>query len=99
MDRMEVVIVGAGTAGMPCATEAVCAGAQVLVVEQAERPGGALHVSLGQMSGAGSQLQAVRGIKDSAVAHLQDINRINRGTGRPDLWHAPSRGRVPRFIG
>jgi fumarate reductase flavoprotein subunit len=85
MGMPDIVIVGAGTAGMPCAIEAIAAGARVLVVEQADEPGGALHVSLGQLSGAGSQLQAARGITDSAAAHLEDITRINRGTGRGDL--------------
>ncbi len=85
MHQSDIVIIGAGTAGMPCAIEALAAGARVLVVEQADRPGGALHVSLGQMSGAGSQLQASRGIQDSPIAHFEDIARINRGTGRADL--------------
>lgn len=85
MDQPDIVIVGAGTAGMPCAIEAVAAGARVLVVDQAPRVGGTLHVSLGQLSGAGSRLQAERGIVDSAAEHLADIIRINRGTGRADL--------------
>lgn len=85
MENPDIVVIGAGTAGMPCAIEAIAAGARVVVVEQADQPGGALHVSLGQMSGAGSQLQASRGITDNAAAHLEDIIRINRGTGRKDL--------------
>ena len=85
MDQPDIVIVGAGTAGMPCAIEAVAAGARVLVVDQADRPGGTLHVSLGQLSGAGSRLQAARGIADTAAAHLDDIARINRGTGHAGL--------------
>lgn len=85
MNHPDIVIVGAGTAGMPCAIEAVGAGARVLVVDQADRPGGTLHVSLGQLSGAGSRLQADRGIADTPAAHLDDIIRINRGTGRADL--------------
>lgn len=85
MERYDIVIVGAGTAGMPCAIEAVEAGARVLVVEQEPRYGGTLHVSLGQMSGAGSRLQAERGIVDDARTHLDDIVRINRDTGRADI--------------
>lgn len=85
MDKVDILIVGAGTAGMPCAIEAVATGARVLVAEQAAEVGGTLHVSLGQMSGAGTRLQAERGISDSAQAHLDDIHRINRGTGRADI--------------
>lgn len=85
MDSYDVVVVGAGTAGMPCAIEAVAAGARVLVVEQEPRPGGTLHVSLGQLSGAGARVQMARGIDDSPEAHIRDILRINRGTGRADI--------------
>lgn len=85
MDRFDIVIVGAGTAGMPCAIEAAKTGAQVLVVEAENHTGGTLHVSLGQLSGAGSQLQRDRGISDSADAHMADIERINRGTGRREI--------------
>jgi len=85
LETCDILIIGAGTAGMPCAIEAVAAGARVLVVDQAETVGGTLHVSLGQMSGAGSALQRAHGIEDSAEAHLADIVRINRGTGRADL--------------
>lgn len=85
MDQYDIVIVGAGTAGMPCAIEAVTTGARVLVLEAEPRVGGTLHVSLGQLSGAGSQLQRARGITDDAAAHMADIERINRGTGRRDI--------------
>jgi 2-polyprenyl-6-methoxyphenol hydroxylase-like FAD-dependent oxidoreductase len=80
-EQYDLVIVGAGTAGMPCAIEAVAAGLNVLVVEKETRIGGTLHVSLGQMSGAGTRLQRERGIADDAQAHLDDIMRINHGTG------------------
>ncbi len=85
MQDADIIVIGAGTAGMPCAIEAVAAGARVLAVEQTGRPGGTLHVSLGQLSGAGSRLQQARGIADTPAEHLADIARINRGTGRADL--------------
>ncbi|MGR3742607.1 MAG: FAD-dependent oxidoreductase [Pseudooceanicola nanhaiensis] len=85
MTDFDLIIVGAGTAGMPCAIEAVATGARVLVVEQSDRIGGTLHVSLGQLSGAGTALQTQHGIKDDAEAHLADILRINGGTAREDL--------------
>lgn len=76
----ELVIVGAGTAGMPCAIEAVRAGARVVVLEQADRVGGALHVSAAQMSGAGTRRQRDRGIADDGRTHFDDVMRISRGT-------------------
>ena len=77
---MDLIIVGAGTAGMPCAIEAVRSGARVVVLEQAERVGGALHVSAAQMSGAGARRQRDRGISDDGRAHFDDVMRISRGT-------------------
>ena len=81
----DLVVVGAGTAGIPCAAEAAMNGARVLLVEKDQRIGGTLHVSGGHMSAAGTRRQAERGIEDSAEAHLADIHRISAGTARPDL--------------
>ncbi len=83
--KFDIAIVGAGTAGMPCAIEAVRAGARVVVVEQADRIGGALHVSAAQMSGAGARRQKSRGILDDWRIHLDDVLRISRSTCRAEL--------------
>ena len=89
----DIAIIGAGTAGMPCAIEAVRAGARVLVIEQSDQAGGTLHVSAAQMSGALSQLQAQRGIADSVAAHVADAVRISRGTCHaPLVEHAATLG-------
>jgi fumarate reductase flavoprotein subunit len=83
--NVDVAIVGAGTAGMPCAIESVRAGARVAVIEQADRIGGALHVSAAQMSGAGAKRQQSRGIVDDWRTHLDDVLRISRGTCQAEL--------------
>ena len=83
--RFDVIVVGAGTAGIPLTIFAAERGARVLVVEQAAEIGGTLHYSSGQMSGAGTKLQALRGIKDDPAAHYDDIMRINRGRADPAL--------------
>ncbi|WP_106398850.1 FAD-dependent oxidoreductase [Actinocorallia populi] len=85
MESYDLVVVGAGTAGIPCAAEAALAGARVLLVEKDQRIGGTLHVSGGHMAAAGTRRQAERGITDSAEAHLADIRRISEGTAREDL--------------
>lgn len=85
MRQVDIIIVGAGSAGMPCAIEAVTTGANVLVVEQAEQAGGTLHVTLGHMSGAGTKRQAERGIEDTTAAHKADVERISRGTTNSEL--------------
>ncbi|MBM3506061.1 MAG: FAD-dependent oxidoreductase [Alphaproteobacteria bacterium] len=81
----DVIVVGAGTAGMPTATFAALRGARVLLIEQAERVGGTLWYSGGQMSAADTRLQRSRGIEDSAAEHFRDIMRITRQTSEPVL--------------
>ncbi len=80
MQHCDIAIVGAGTAGIPAAIEAVQAGACVVLIEQSDRVGGTLHISAAQMSGAGTRLQRERGIADTPQAHLDDAIRISRGT-------------------
>jgi len=76
----DVIIVGAGNAGIPCAVAAAEAGARVLVVDKADRVGGTLYWSGGHMSAAGARRQCERGIEDSPDEHYADIVRISRGT-------------------
>jgi fumarate reductase flavoprotein subunit len=80
MQGFDIVVVGAGTAGIPATIEAARTGARVLLIEKSDRVGGTLHVSRGQMSGSGTQLQRERGISDSVDAHVADAVRISRGT-------------------
>ncbi len=83
--RWDLVIIGGGTAGLPAAIEAAERGARVLIIEKAPQLGGTLHVSTGQMSGAGTVFQARAGIEDSPEAHYADAMRINRNTGDPAI--------------
>ena len=84
-ERFDVVVVGAGNAGIPAAIEAGRAGARVLLVEKDVRVGGTLFSTGGHMSGAGTKVQARHGIEDSVESHLADIQRITNGTHRQDL--------------
>ena len=72
----DILIVGAGTAGMACAITAAQNGAKVGVIEKADHIGGAMHWSGGHMSGAGNRHQKAKGIEDSVEKHYQDIVRI-----------------------
>ncbi|MGE0801905.1 MAG: FAD-dependent oxidoreductase [Lautropia sp.] len=84
-ERVDLLVAGAGTAGIPTAVFAARRGARVLLVEAQPRIGGTLHVSSGHMSAAGTRLQADRGIADSAQAHYDDVMRISKGTAHPTL--------------
>ncbi|MEI9992534.1 MAG: FAD-dependent oxidoreductase [Rhizomicrobium sp.] len=81
----DLIVVGAGSAGMPTALFAAERGARVLLLDHAPAIGGSLWVATGQMSAAGTRLQAERGIADSPQLHFDDVMRISRGTANPDL--------------
>ena len=85
MSDVDVLVVGAGTAGIPCAIAAAESGARVVVVEKTAELGGTLHLSAGQMSGAGTRIQKERGIEDSPQDHYDDIMRIGHGLADPAL--------------
>lgn len=81
----DILIVGAGTAGMACAITAAQQGARVGVIEKADHIGGALHWSGGHMSAGGTRRQKAQGIVDSPAKHYADIIDLNEGTGDLDL--------------
>ena len=83
--RYDLIVIGAGTAGIPAAIFAAARGARVLMLDAANDIGGTLHLSTGQMSAAGTKLQASLGIVDSAQAHFDDVMRISKGTADPEL--------------
>lgn len=79
-DPWDLVVVGAGTAGLPAALFAANRGLRVAVLEITSQIGGTLWMSGGQMSAAGTRRQGVLGIDDSAEQHLLDVMRISRGS-------------------
>ncbi len=81
----DLIVVGAGTAGMPAAIFAAKRGAKVLVIERTNVLGGTLDRAQGQLSAAGTRLQKSKGIEDSAEAHFADCLRINAETADPAL--------------
>jgi len=93
-DIADILIIGAGTAGMPCAIEAAESGAAVTVLEKSNRLGGTLHHTGGQMSAAGTRRQQQLGICDSVQAHYEDIvsmagERVDKGLARLAAKLAP----------
>lgn len=78
-DNWDVIIVGAGSAGIPAAIFAGQRGARVLVIEADNRIGGTLHWSTGQVSAAGTRLQKELGIDDRPEWHYDDCARIVGG--------------------
>jgi len=85
MNEYDVIVVGAGTAGLPAAIFAATRGLRVLMLEKLDRIGGTLHLATGQMSAAGTSLQRDRGIEDSPDLHFADVMRISHGTANAEL--------------
>lgn len=85
MNRWDVLIVGAGNAGLPCAIEAASLGLRTLLVEKDVRIGGCLHTTGGHLSAAGARRQQLAGIDDCVQWHLDDIAAITGGTHRDDI--------------
>ena len=84
-DQWDVIVVGAGSAGLPAAIRAAERGARVLQVEADSKIGGTLFLSSGQISAAGTKRQKKLGIEDSAQDHYNDAQRIAEGTIDPTL--------------
>ncbi len=78
--KYDLIIIGAGSAGIPCAIRAAERGLKVLVIEKAAEIGGTLHITAGHMSAAGTNLQKQAGINDTAQQHWADIERISHKT-------------------
>jgi len=83
--QWDLIILGAGTAGMPAAIFAAGCGAKVLVLEATVVTGGTLDRSSGQVAGSGTVWQKERNILDSTDAHYADHMRINNWSSDPAL--------------
>lgn len=79
----DVIVVGAGSAGLPLAIRAAERGARVLQLEADYRVGGTLFWSSGQIAAAGTRLQREHGIEDSPDEHYRDAQRIAHGNIDP----------------
>jgi len=83
--QWDVIIIGAGTAGLPAAIFAAERSHKILVLDAAPEIGGTLHLSSGQMSAAGTRLQKEKGIEDTPALHIDDIMRISNKTADREL--------------
>ena len=75
----DVIVVGAGMAGLVASVRAAELGAKVLVLEQNYRVGGSANTAGGSISGACYQIQKDAGIEDSPELFYQDF--VNLGGG------------------
>ncbi|SIR41748.1 FAD-dependent oxidoreductase [Bosea sp. TND4EK4] len=78
----DVLIVGAGAAGLVAALAASEAGAEVVVVERDAVPSGSTALSAGLIPAAGTRFQREAGIEDSPELFAADI--MAKAEGEPD---------------
>lgn len=83
-----VLVTGGGACGCIAALAAHHAGAQVLLVEQDERPMGSTGMSQGLICAAGTRSQAANGIADDAERYFADIMAKTQGQADPVLARA-----------
>ena len=83
----DVVIAGAGGAGMTAAITAAQAGKSVIILEKASVTGGNSSYATGGMNAAETHYQAEQGIEDSAELYFEDTMKGGHDLNNPDLVH------------
>lgn len=81
----DIVIIGAGGAGLTAAIEATMEGAKVIVVEKNSFMGGNTNYATGGMNAAGTKYQEAKGIKDSPELFYQDTMKGGHDLNNPEL--------------
>lgn len=69
----DVLVIGAGGAGLAAAYEAAKLGRKVIVLEKNPQPGGSTSWSVGSVTATNTPHQRSVGIQDSADAHFEDL--------------------------
>jgi urocanate reductase len=83
--RVDVVVVGAGGAGMTAAITAKEAGADVIVLEKMSFVGGNTLVSGGELNVPGSWVQENKGVQDSIEQYTVDTLKGGDNQANPEL--------------
>ena len=85
VQNRDIVIVGAGPAGMTAGIYAAEGGADVLVLEKMSTVGGAGAISSGATNSYGSEFAKAKGIEDSAEQLKEDMTTAGHGYNQEDL--------------
>lgn len=84
----DIIVVGAGAAGLAAALTAADAGAQVLLLEKMPSPGGSSRICGGLLAFAGTDIQQAHGIEDSSELLFQDLMEVGRHENDPAIVRA-----------
>jgi fumarate reductase flavoprotein subunit len=86
LDReFDVIVLGAGCAGLVCAIAAQDLGGKAIVLEKMARPAGNTLFAGGVICAVGTRLQMNQGIQDSVETFYQDLMKASHQRGDPDL--------------
>lgn len=85
VETTDVVVIGAGAAGMTAAITAFDAGVKVIVLEKQPITGGNSMLAAGGMNAAETKFQQARGIKDSVELMYQDTMKGGKNINDPIL--------------
>ncbi|MDB5964393.1 MAG: hypothetical protein JWQ72_893, partial [Polaromonas sp.] len=83
-EKADIVVVGAGGAGLIAACTAARAGSKVVLLEKAPHIGGTTALAVGSIMASGTQQQRRAGIVDSAADHAEDLAAVARSFGISD---------------
>ena len=83
--KCDIVIIGAGGAGLVAATEAAGKGAKTIVLEKSPIVGGNTNFSTGGINASYTKEQARLGIEDSPEVFYQDTMRGGKNLNDPEL--------------
>src|SRR5262249_33883035 len=99
VDR-DIIVIGAGGCGLMATLVAAKKGAQALLLEKTDRPGGGTAFSSRGIRAAGSRGQRELKIDDSAALYAEDILQRNNGESDAVMIRrlAETSGRVADFL-
>jgi len=84
----DLLIVGAGLAGCAAALMAAQTGADVILVEKLDQPGGSSVMSAGCLAFAGTDLQHASSIEDSPELLYRDLRDVGKGDNVAEVVRA-----------
>ncbi|PCC45514.1 FAD-dependent oxidoreductase [Brevibacterium aurantiacum] len=85
MNDWDVVVIGAGGAGLAAAISAAERGSKVVVFESETEVGGSTQLSAGMFTAAGTSVQKAVGVNDTADRFFQHYMDLNQWKLRPGL--------------
>ena len=83
--KKDIIVIGAGFAGLTAAIEAHNNGAEVLIIEKMKAPGGNSIISDGGIAACGTEEQIAGGIEDSPELFFADMMKAGLGINNPEL--------------